>query len=235
MKKQLRLGIAALIVIMLAVALTVSVFGAADWAGSILTLLDRLRDLGVLGWVIFFGLQALVALIGFLPASLLGLAAGAVYGTALGFGLSAGGVLTGAVLAFILARSMFRPAIARLISGRARLGHLDAAVARDGWRLVCLMRVSPVMPFSVTSYALGLTGIRFRCYALGTLASLPALLVYVLIGALGAHGLAAHDQGDPTLHLWLLGIGIAATLLLTLRLGQILTRTLRMQPNSLES
>lgn len=225
--KQLRLGVGVLIVIVLAAALAASVLGAADWGNRILALLDRLRHLGPLGWAIFLGLQTLVALIGFLPASLLGLAAGAVYGTALGFGLSAAGVLAGALLAFILARSVFRPGIARLIEGRARLGHLDAAVARDGWRLVCLMRISPVMPFSVTSYALGLTGIRFRCYAIGTLASLPALLAYVLIGALGAHGLAAREHGDSTMHMLLLGIGMAATLLLTLRLGQILARALR--------
>jgi uncharacterized membrane protein YdjX (TVP38/TMEM64 family) len=231
-RRQLFLG--ALVVVVLVAALAVSVFGAAGWTDRILALLDQLRRLGPLGWAIFFGLQALVALIGFLPASLLGMAAGAVYGVPLGFLLAAAGVLTGAVLAFALARSAFRPGIARLVEGRARLGRMDSAVAKDGWRLVCLMRVSPVMPFSVTSYALGLTAIRFRCYALGTLASLPALLLYVVLGALGVHGLAARDAGQSPLHLALIGVGIAATLLLTLRLGQILARALRMPVESLE-
>ncbi len=233
--KRGQLYLAGLVVAILLAALAVSVFGAASWTGQILALLDRLRRLGPLGWLIFFGLQALVALVGFLPASLLGLAAGAVYGVKLGFLLAAAGVLTGAALAFILARSAFRPDIARIIEGRARLNRLDKAVAKDGWRLVCLMRVSPVMPFSVTSYALGLTGIKFRCYAIGTLASLPALLLYVVLGTLGAHGLAAGAQGQAPVHLFLIGIGIAATLLLTLRLGQILARALRMPIESLDS
>jgi uncharacterized membrane protein YdjX (TVP38/TMEM64 family) len=232
--KRGQLYLAGLVMAVLIAALAVSVFGAASWTGQILALLDRLRHLGPLGWLIFFGLQTLVALIGFLPASLLGLAAGAVYGVPLGFMLSAAGVLTGAVLAFILTRSAFRPAIARLIEGRARLNQLDRAVSHDGWRLVCLMRVSPVMPFSVTSYALGLTGIKFRCYAIGTLASLPALLLYVVLGTLGAHGLAAQNAGRSPLHLVLIGVGIAATVLLTLRLGQILAKALRMPVTSLD-
>jgi uncharacterized membrane protein YdjX (TVP38/TMEM64 family) len=57
-------------------------------------------------------------------------------------------------------------------------------LAQDGWRLVCVLRVSPVMPFAMTSYALGLTGISQRAYLLGTLAALPALLGYVTVGAL---------------------------------------------------
>ena len=231
MSRQICLG--ALLIAVLVLALGISVFGAADWADRILLLLDQLRRLGPLGWVIFFGLQALVALIGFLPASLLGLAAGAVYGVPLGFALSAAGVLVGAGLAFALARSTFRPSIARLVEGRARLGRMDMAVARDGWRLVCLMRISPVMPFSLTSYALGLTGIRFRCYTIGTLASLPALFLYVVLGTLGAHGLAAQSAGSP-LHMALIAVGLAATLLLTLRLGQILARALRMPPQVVE-
>lgn len=212
---------------LLGAAFIASLAGAADWAGAVLGALDRLRDLGPLGWIAFVGLQALVALIGFLPASLLGLAAGAVYGIGLGFGLAAVGVLLGAAVAFALARSAFRPVILRLLEGRAALERLDTALTRDGWRLVLLMRVSPVMPFSLTSFALGLSGIDFRSYALGTLASLPALLLYVGLGTLGANGIASAHRGASPLHLILLGLGIAATLLLALRIGQLLARALR--------
>ena len=194
------------------------------WEGGILAALDRLRHLGWLGWLIFALVQMLVALIGILPASLLGLAAGAVYGIALGFGLSAIGVLLGAAIAFVLARSALRPAIARRLARDGHLARLDDAVGRDGWRLVLLLRVSPVMPFSLTSYALGLSAIRPRDYALGTLAALPALLLYVAIGTLGASGLAAL-RGHAPLHLALIGIAIIATALLTWRLGRLVRRS----------
>ena len=190
------------------------------WESVILAMLDRLRHLGWMGWLIFALLQMLVALIGILPASLLGLAAGAVYGIALGFGLSAIGVLLGAAIAFVLARSALRPTIAQRLASGGHLARLDDAVGRDGWRLVLLLRVSPVMPFSLTSYALGLSAIRPRDYALGTLAALPALLLYVAIGTLGASGLAAL-HGHAPLHLALIGIAIIATALLTWRLGRL--------------
>jgi uncharacterized membrane protein YdjX (TVP38/TMEM64 family) len=212
---------------LLAAALVLSVAGGAEFAAHVLGWLDRLRGLGALGCVVFVLLQALVALIGFLPASLLGLAAGAVYGVALGFGLAAIGILLGAGAAFWLARSALRPAIVRLVARRDGLRRFDAAIRRDGWRLVLLMRVSPVMPFSITSFALGLSGIGLTDYALGTLASLPALALYVMLGALGVQGITAMRAGPGWVHIALIGAGLVATLALTLRIGQLVARAVR--------
>lgn len=208
----------------LAAALLIGVSHGAAWSGVLLSWLDRLRGMGAAGAGLFVALQALVALIGFLPASLLGLAAGAVYGIGMGFGLSATGLMIGAGLAFGLARSALRSTIIRLVARRDGLRRFDAALARDGWRLVLLMRVSPVMPFSLTSFALGLSGIQFRDYAVGTLASLPALALYVTLGRLGVSGIAAIGRGDGAVHLAVLGIGLVATGLLTLRIGQLVGR-----------
>lgn len=219
-----------LIIVLAAVTLLGAAFiaslGSADWAGAALHILDRLHVLGPLGWVVFVGLQTLVALIGFLPASLLGLAAGAVYGVKLGFGLAATGLLLGAAVAFILARSAFRPVIIRLLENRAAFKRFDTLLARDGWRMVLLMRVSPIMPFSLTSFALGLSGIDFQPYAFGTFASLPALLLYVCLGALGANSIASAHRGISLLHFGLLAVGIATTVLLTLRIGRMFKHAL---------
>jgi uncharacterized membrane protein YdjX (TVP38/TMEM64 family) len=132
--------------------------------------------------------------------------------------------MAGAVLAFFLCRSLFRPMVERAISTRPRLRNLDALIAQDGWRLVCLLRISPVMPFSVTSYMLGLSSIDLRGYAIGTLASLPALCGYVFIGTLADAGLSAWTTDAGPLRWILLGTGGVATLVLTARLGQIVRR-----------
>jgi len=97
---------------------------------------------------------------------------------------------------------------------------------QDGWRIVALLRISPVMPFSLTSYALGFSGISFRDYFLGTLASLPALLGYVVIGALGNLGVTAQRQGAD-IHGLLLGVGVVATLTLTIHVSRMLSRVLK--------
>ncbi len=200
---------------------------AAHWGGGDIAwaeaMLRRIRDAGPLGWLGFTAVQIVVAMAGIVPASLLGMMAGMTYGVGLGFALSTVGTLVGGWLAFMLARSLLRDWVAARLPGASRQAQLDAAIARDGWRMVCLLRISPIMPFAVTSYALGLTGISLRAYLLGTLAALPALLGYVIVGALTGMGVAAGSSREASVvRLILLGIGIAATLLLTLRLGRLL-------------
>src|SRR5207248_9119322 len=155
------------------------------------------------------------------PASLLGVAAGVIYGLVPGFLLAAASTWAGALLSFFLSRSLFRATIERLAVRRPRLRDLDARIAQDGWKLVCLLRISPVMPFSATSFVLGLSAISLRDYAIGTLASLPALCGYVFIGTIADRGLSAWASGAGPLRFALLCVGALATLVLVLRLGQI--------------
>ena len=184
-------------------------------------LMQIVRGLGVRGAVVFAIVQVLVAVSGILPASLLGVGAGAIYGLVPGFLLAAVSTLAGALLSFFLSRSLFRATVERLAARRPRLRNLDARIARDGWKLVSLLRVSPIMPFSATSVLLGLSAVGLRDYAIGTLASLPALCGYVFIGTLTDTSLSAWATGASNVRLVLLGAGGLATLLLVLRLGHI--------------
>jgi uncharacterized membrane protein YdjX (TVP38/TMEM64 family) len=192
----------------------------------------KLRVLGAMGWVLFAGAVTVVALVGIIPGSLLGIAAGALYGVVIGFLTSAIGIVAGAFVAFLLSRSLMRPWIAAALGKRARLNAFDNLVTEGSWRVVALLRVSPVMPFSLTSYALGLSGIATRDYLTGTLASLPALLGYVVIGALGTSTLTAKTRGDAIVHVAILTFGVVATLALTIYLTRLLARALR--PTSAE-
>jgi len=91
-----------------------------------------LRNLGFGGAVVFGILQVLVSVSGILPASLLGIAAGGMYGLVPGFLLAGVSTMAGAVLAFFLSRSLFRPTVERLIATRPRLRNFDALIAQDG-------------------------------------------------------------------------------------------------------
>lgn len=183
--------------------------------------------LGPAGWAVAFGLQLLIAMCGILPASLGAITAGMAYGIVPAFLLSGTATVTGALIAFRLSRSFFKPLIAHALR-RRRLDRLDMAVAAEGWRLVCLLRLSPLMPFAMTSYALGLTSLSMRDYLLGTLASLPALLGYVALGRLAGLSTAASLGRTQPLHWALLAMAVAATLFLTLRMGRIVRHALRL-------
>jgi uncharacterized membrane protein YdjX (TVP38/TMEM64 family) len=164
--------------------------------------------------------QALIAVSGILPASVLGIAAGAVYGIPLGFFLTALGTMAGAAIAFGMSRTAFRPFIVRRLAGRPYLERLDRAVTVRGWRTVCLLRFSPVMPFAVGSYALGLTSVTFWRYWLGSLAALPALLGYVVLGGIARHGFGGATSMRP-LRLGLMALGLASTCWFILHIGKI--------------
>lgn len=220
----------------LAGVLAAGLFAAADTRAAldrVLVLLDWLRGAGPLSWLAFVLTQAAVATLGVLPASLLGIAAGMAYGLWGGFALAALGTLLGGWIAFRLSRSLFRPWIAGVVGRHASTDRFDRALSAGNWRFVCLMRISPIMPFSITSYALGLTRIDERSYLLGTLASIPALFVYVAAGAFAKAGLKAAIGEMNLAHVVLLGVGVAATLGMTLYLRRALAGALREQEPAL--
>jgi len=186
-----------------------------------------LQSVGPLGWAVFIAAEFAVTLVGIVPGSVLGVVAGAIYGVEAGFVASAIGIFAGALVAFALSRSAFRPMIAGALGERRRLRVLDHLVARESWRIVALLRISPIMPFSITSYALGLSGITPRNYVIGTLASLPPLLGYVVIGALGRSTLTMRTRGETAIHITILALGAAATLALTIHLSRLLAKALR--------
>lgn len=196
----------------------------ASLLDRIQNLVQALRALGTTGVVATAGLQGVVAASGILPASFLGMAAGAAYGFILGFLIAGSGTMLGALAAFWISRSVFRPSIERFLAGRASWNHFDEAIARDGWRFVCLIRLSPVMPFAITSYSLGLTSISLKDYLIGTTASLPALGLYIFLGTLAQAGLVSLTTTQNPWILGLLVIGGAATVAFSLRVGQLAMR-----------
>ncbi len=228
-RSGLQFVVGLLVALMLVAGLVISRFGIGNASAWTEVAVNWARSAGPAGWAAFVAGQMLVAMVGIVPASLLGIAAGAVYGLFGGFVLAAAGTMLGGWLAFLLARSLLRPFVQRLLARRSpesRLARLDAEVARDGWRFVCLLRISPVMPFAVTSYALGLTEIAPADYLAGTLASLPALFGYVAVGALARYSVATAAGGPSSGPFsWvLITIGVAATGLLIVRSGAILAR-----------
>lgn len=209
---------------------------AALWLGRtwpalspahVLDVLGAIHDLGPAGWALTAGLQVLVAASGILPASVVGLAAGALYGVAPGFLLSAASLMAGAVIAFQLGRSLLRPWLQGYLQRRPRLRNLDRMVGERGWVLIALLRVSPVMPFAPTSYALGLSAVSLRDYAVGTLASLPALLGYVCLGALGRASFVAGVEGASALRWVLIALGLVSSAALAVQVGRLLALALR--------
>lgn len=195
--------------------------GAAGLPGFI----AWVRGLGALGPAAFI-VGYLVATVAFIPGSLLTLAAGAIFGIALGTVTVFVGAVLGSTAAFLLARTVARRAVERRIAGDPRFTAIDEAVARDGRKIVFLLRLSPVFPFNLLNYALGLTRVRVRDYLLASLGMLPGTLLYVYTGTVAGEVVVAAGGAAPPK-----GVGYYAVLLLglsaTLAVTVLITRTAR--------
>lgn len=185
--------------------------------------LEQLRQAGPWGWVIFIG--AYVAACVFLvPGSVLTLGAGAVFGVAQGFGLVSLASTLGASASFLIGRFLARDWVAARASANPKFAAIDAAVGAEGWRMVGLLRLSPVFPFNLLNYALGLTRVRFRDYAVASwIGMMPGTLLYVWIGAAAGDvvGAAAGRRTRQPIEWVLYGAGLLATVWVTVRITRV--------------
>jgi uncharacterized membrane protein YdjX (TVP38/TMEM64 family) len=210
--------------LLLAAGLLMGRLSSADLITKGEDFLESISNAGASGTAIVIILLVLVAFTGMLPASLVGIIGGSLYGLANGFFISALSIVLGAWVSFFISRSMFRVFFERMFMRRAGFQLLDDEIAKGGSWLVCLLRMSPIMPFALTSYALGLSSIKQRDYMVGTLASLPALFGYVCLGWFARDGLRAKSMEVGYLHWTILGMGIAATAILTIYVKRLAVR-----------
>jgi uncharacterized membrane protein YdjX (TVP38/TMEM64 family) len=170
-----------------------------------------------------------LATVAFVPGSVLTLAAGAIFGLVKGTLLVFTAATLGAIAAFLVARHVARDAVARRIEGDARFAAIDRAVELQGRRIVFLLRLSPVFPFNLLNYALGLTRVRLRDYAVASLGMLPGTLLYVYSGKVVGEVAALAGGGEMqrgTGYYLSWGIGLAATALVTVLVTRIARRAL---------
>jgi uncharacterized membrane protein YdjX (TVP38/TMEM64 family) len=186
------------------------------------------EGLGAWGPLAFIAGYA-VAVVGFVPGSLLTLAGGATFGLGRGVAYVWLAATLGAALSFLVARSLARPWVERRIVADPRFAAIDRAIAGEGGRIVFLLRLSPLFPFSLLNYALGLTRVRLRDYTIASLGMLPGTILYVYYGSLA--GELARAAGGTTARgpaEWaLLGLGLVATLIVTRIVTRLAGQALR--------
>jgi len=186
------------------------------------------EGLGLWGPVVFIAGYA-AAVVAFAPASLLTLAAGAIFGLVKGTLYAFAAAVIGSCLAFLVGRHAARSAVERRIAGDRRFVAIDRAAGEQGRRIVFLLRLSPAFPFNLLNYALGLTSVRFADYAAASIGMLPATVLYVYLGKL-AGDVAAVAGGVPPAggpaKMALLAVGLVATVIVTVLVTRIARRAL---------
>ena len=184
--------------------------------------------LGPLAPLVFAAAYA-VGVVCFVPGSALTLAAGALFGIGEGLLVAWCAATIGSAMAFLVARYVARGAVEERIAGSPRFAAIDQAVGKEGLKIVLLLRLSPVFPFTLLNYGLGLTRVRFLDYIVASVGMIPGTLLYVYYGQV--IGLAAQLAGGAKLERgpadWaIFGLGLLATLGVTILVTRIARRAL---------
>lgn len=210
------------------VALAVLVVAGRQLGSYIPTFAGWVTSLGFWGPLVFIGGYA-VATVAFIPGSLLTLAAGAIFGLVRGTLFAIAGSTLGAIGAFLVARYGARTWVEKKLETKPRFRSIDKAVEQEGRKIVFLLRLSPIFPFNLLNYALGLTKVRLRDYAIACLGMIPGTFLYVYYGkALGSlAAVAGGGEVERDAGYWIvLGLGLFATLLVTTIVTRIARKAL---------
>jgi len=188
-----------------------------DWVKSFASWAQQFGLRGALLYGIVFGLIAILMV----PCLPFTIAAGFTFGMTHGLIAVMLGIAIGAAFGFLFARYAARGALAQRIGRDPRFSAIDSAIAKDGWKIVGLLRMCPV-PFGITNYLYGLTAINFWRYMAATLAGmLPGCVSFVYLGAFGKQTL---DGPRHPVEFLLGGLTLAAMIAVTFILGRIARR-----------
>lgn len=165
-----------------------------------------LETLGIWAIPAFILLYIVATLVG-LPVAILFIVAGTLFNFLKGAIVVSFADLISAAICFAIGRTIGRDWVRQWVQKRPLFAKLDRAVAREGWKIVLVTRLSPIVPSNVLNYGFSLTKVKFREYLLFSwLGMIPVVCLYVYLGSIGANLL---DSGSPTQwRVQILGLGV---------------------------
>lgn len=196
-------------------------------------MLDPLQEIfGGMGWrgMVAYGAVYVVVTLLAIPPSAFTAGAGLIFGLGWGIVVGSAASTVAAAAAFLIARYAARGWIQHRVEESRRLAAVEDAIRTGGWRIVALLRLSPVVPSNLQNYLYGLTPIHFwPCVLTTWLCSLPGTFVFAYLGYLARIGVQAAEDG-ALLTAWAFrAVGFAATVGVALYVGHLARNALRKQ------
>lgn len=196
------------------------------WLVNALAWVDSLGAIAPIAFIILY----VIITVAFVPASVVTLGAGVVFGVVKGSLYVFIGAMLGATAAFLVGRYIARDWVSRKVANNEKFMAIDDAIAREGRKIIFLIRLSPAFPFNLLNYALGLTKVSLKDYVLGTTGIIPGTIMYVYLGSL-AGNLATLGAGEtpsnPVITWTIRIIAFIATVAVTLYVTRIARKALQ--------
>lgn len=187
-----------------------------------------IESLGSIGAIAFIGIY-IVSTVAFLPAFILTLGSGVLFGVWLGSIYVFIGATVGSILAFLVGRYLARDWVAKKIADNDQFRAIDRAVGKEGLKIVLLTRLSPAFPFNLLNYAFGVTGVSVKDYVIGSIGMIPGTIMFVYIGSLAGNlALIGTDAQptNPTLQWTIRIVGLIATVAVTVYVTRLAKQAL---------
>jgi uncharacterized membrane protein YdjX (TVP38/TMEM64 family) len=200
------------------------------WAGRsispvLLSVVAHIQSVGAAAPVAFILIYT-IAVVALIPASLLTIAGGAVFGLLPGVVYALIGATLGSTAAFLLGRHVARRLVAKRLAAMPRFVAIERGVSARGRRIVFLLRLSPVVPFNFLNYALGLTTISVWDFVLASLGTVPGTFVYAYAGKVTGEALALAGKAEVPKNASYYAV-LLAGLVATIAATTVVTRTAR--------
>ncbi|KAG7367239.1 SNARE associated golgi protein [Nitzschia inconspicua] len=157
----------------------------SDPGSALDAVVDKVNSMGPLG-IIYFGAAYTIAEILAIPAIPLTASAGYLFGPVEGTAVVLVSASVAAGVSFAIGRTLLRDYVEGILQDYPEFAKLDRAIGKEGFKLMLLLRLSPIFPFALSNYLYGASSIQFPAFFGGTLLGFaPGTLAYVYAGYIG--------------------------------------------------
>ena len=168
----------------------------ANPQATLQNVIDSVQAMGPLAPV-YFGILYCIAEVLAVPATPLTLSAGYLFGVTQGAAVVLLAATVAASIAFFVGKTFLRSWVEEMLQENPKIAKLDKAVGEQGFKLLVLLRLSPIFPFALSNYLYGASAISFQDYFWATLLGFtPGTIGYVYTGMVGKE-LMFGDGGQP--------------------------------------
>jgi uncharacterized membrane protein YdjX (TVP38/TMEM64 family) len=176
---------------------------------------------------IFFFLLFVICVVFFIPIAGLIMMAGTIYGFWQGYLLVASAGMASIILTYGLGKRLWRDRVELLRHRNPRFEAIFEAITKHGAILVFLIRLNPLLPYSLLNYLFTIPKLDFRRYLLSSLLGMtPDILLYLYIGRMGQHWL--DDSKGLTIWNWLiLGTAILTTVMAAMIIRNLIKKAVQ--------
>mmetsp|Transcript_16514 Transcript_16514/g.24716 ORF Transcript_16514/g.24716 Transcript_16514/m.24716 type:complete len:282 (+) Transcript_16514:524-1369(+) len=157
----------------------------ADPTSALEAVVNSVESMGPMGFF-YFGAAYTIAEILAIPAIPLTASAGYLFGVRDGTIVVLFSASIAAAVSFLIGRTFLRDYVEEAIENYPRFKRLDRAIGEEGFKLMLLLRISPIFPFALSNYVYGATRIGFWPFFFGTMIGFsPGTIAYVYTGEIG--------------------------------------------------